>query len=158
MNLGGQLLDCGEGFRLNGVSEARGKAHGAQHPQLVFGEAQLGAADGADDFGLQILLSADVVKNLAGHRIEQQAVDGEVAAFDVFLRTLAESHLIGMAAVGVANVAAESGNFDDAAVAEADRESSATSLRGFRVFCRDVARNVSFCIGTSTTPNCAPTA
>ena len=57
---------------------------------------------------------------LAGRRIEQQAVDGEVAALDIFLRTLAETHLVGMAAIAVADVTAEGGDFDHVAVTGRD--------------------------------------
>ena len=40
-------------------------------------------------------------------RIEQQAVDGEVAALHVFFGVLRVAHLIGMAAIGVRAVGAE---------------------------------------------------
>ena len=46
------------------------------------------------------------------HRIEQHAVDGEVAALHIFARIAAEAHLIRMAAVGVADIAAKGRDLD----------------------------------------------
>ena len=114
MDPGSQLLDRAECLRLDGVTEPRGKAHRAQHAQLVFGETQSRIADGADDFGSQILLPADVVENFVRYGIEQQAVDSEVAALDIFPSALAEAHPIGVTAVAVADVRTESGDFNTA--------------------------------------------
>ena len=82
-----QPLDGGEGFRLDGVVEARGKAYRPQHAQLVFGEAAFRIADGANHAGLQVIASADEIEHpVAVERVHQQSVDGEVAALYVFLR------------------------------------------------------------------------
>ena len=107
-----QLLDCSEGSGFDRVPEAGGKAYRAQHAQLVFGEAQLRPPDGANDSGFEVLASADEIQHFILNGIEQQAVDGKVAALDIFLSALAEAYLVGMAAVAVADVAAEGGYFN----------------------------------------------
>ena len=112
MNLRRGGLDGGEGRRLDGVIKARGKSHGANHAQLVFAEAHVGLADGADDARADVLAAADEIEHLAGFRVEHQAVDGEVAAADVFLGRSGIFHAIGMAAVGIADVGAKRGHFD----------------------------------------------
>ena len=114
MNSRSQLPDCAECLRLDGVTEPRGEAHRAQHAQLVFGETQSRIADGADDLGSQIFLPADVVEDFVRHGIEQQAVDSKVAALHIFLGALAEAHPVGMAAIAVADVRTESGDFNTA--------------------------------------------
>ena len=98
-----------KGFGFDREIEARGEADGAEHAEFVFGEAQRGIADGADDFGVEIAASADEVEDLVGERIEQQAVDGEVAALDIFLWSFAEADLVRMAAI--ANIQCRSGRW-----------------------------------------------
>ncbi len=117
----GELADGALGFRLDGVVEARGKADGAEHPQLVFLEAAVGLADGADNAGAEIVLAADVVENGRGevaglavqHGIEHHAVDGEVAAQDVFLHARGKTDFGGMAAIVVGDIRAKCSNFGD---------------------------------------------
>jgi len=46
-----------------------------------------------------------------GQGVEQEAIDGEVAALDVFFGAQGVAHRIGMAAVGVSGVGAEGGDF-----------------------------------------------
>jgi len=120
------------------VVEARGETHGSEHAQLVFGEAAVGIADGAHDSGCEVVTPADEVEDLVGGGIEHHAIDGEVAPQDVLARIAGEAHFIGMTSVGVAYVRAESGDLDG----------GATSV---------VVRH-GFGSGTSTTPNCSPTA
>ena len=129
--LAGDLVDlrreAADGFHgrgVDGVSEARGKAHGAQHAQLVLGEALLRRADGAHQAALQVAPAFDVVEQLAvrsvgmrGERIEQQAVDGEVAPLHVMLRRGGVAHRVGMAAVEIGSVGAEGGDLDVALIA-----------------------------------------
>src|SRR5581483_919434 len=103
----------GERGGLDGVAEAGRKAHGAHHAQLVFGEAAVRRADGADDAGAQVGAPADIVQHFLGNGIEQQAVDGEVAALHVFARIGGVGDFVGMPAVGIQAVAAEGGDFDD---------------------------------------------
>ena len=57
-----ERADGGESGGFDLEPEARGKAHGAQQAQLVFFEALLGVADGADDAGIEIGEAADVVE------------------------------------------------------------------------------------------------
>src|SRR5579863_6111653 len=96
-------------FRIgfNGIFKARGKAYRPQHAQLVFGKAPLRIAYGANDAGFEVLASADKVKHFSADWIEHQAVDGEVAARDILTRIFAEADYIGMASVGIPEVASE---------------------------------------------------
>src|SRR5580658_10464925 len=112
INLRGRLLNRLKSSRLDGVSETRGEADSTQHPELVFGEPSVRIADGSDDSGFEILASANEIQNLVRDRIEQQAVDGEIAAFDIFSRILAETNLVGMTSVAVSDVAAKGGDFN----------------------------------------------
>src|SRR5207237_5898224 len=57
-------------------------------------------ADGADDSRSHIRLAADPIAQFLSHRIEEQAVDSEIAAARVSHR-IAEHYVIGMAAVVV---------------------------------------------------------
>jgi hypothetical protein len=87
-----KLADGALGFGIDGEVEARGKADGAEHAQLVFFKTAMRLADGADDAGAEIVLAADVIENsrseVAGlpveHGVEHHAVDGEVTTEDVF--------------------------------------------------------------------------
>ncbi len=81
-----QPLDGREGRRLDLEPEARGKADGAQHAQVVLAEPHLRVADGADHARPQVLAAADEIEHLVRIGIEQQAVDGEVAPEDVLPR------------------------------------------------------------------------
>ncbi len=102
----------GEGFALDVEAEPRGESHGADEPEVVFLKPDHGIADRADHMILQVGFPADVVKLLAREGVEEQAVDGEVAAQCVFARAGLEAHTLGAAAVVVVEIAAESGNFD----------------------------------------------
>src|SRR5947209_5106791 len=117
MNLMGQVLHSAEGGGFDGVSEARREAHGAEHAQLVFGETTLSITDGADNLFLQVFAPAYKIENIAALGIEQHAVDGEVAAGHIFPWVVAEAHFVGMAAVGVADVAAKRRDLHRAALA-----------------------------------------
>jgi len=83
------------------------KANRAKHAQFILGEAAFGIADGADEPSVKILLAADVVEDLPGIVAHQQAVDGEIAAGDVFLRCFGVNHAIGMPAIGIAHIGAK---------------------------------------------------
>ena len=100
------------GLRLNREIKARGESHGADKPQFIFFEAPLGIADSANDPRAQIGAAVDVIEDFVGARIEQQAVDGEIAAQDIFLRRWRENDAVGMPPVGIADVRAESSNFN----------------------------------------------
>jgi hypothetical protein len=117
--LGGNLENIRDKFRdreesaaLDCIAETRSKSHGANHAQLVFAEAIFGISDGANDSGAQVFLAADEIENFIRERVEHQAVDGEVAALYIFFRPGGVFNPIRMAAIGVANVAAERGDFD----------------------------------------------
>jgi len=117
VNFWGQLLNGREGGRFDGIVEASGKTNRPQHTQFVFIETAFGITDGADDPGLQIVLAAHVVEDLAGIVAHQQTVDGEVAAGHVFLGRFGVDHAIGMPAVGVTHIGAKGGDFDLACIA-----------------------------------------
>ena len=110
-----QLLNRGKCFRLDGVSETCSKTHRAQHAQFIFRETQLRPPDGSNDPCIEVLASTDEIQHFILDGIEQQSVDGEVAALNIFLRTFAEAHLVRMAAVAVADIAAEGGDLDGVA-------------------------------------------
>jgi hypothetical protein len=78
--------DGGESGGFDGVSEASRKPDGAEHAEFVFGETAGGIADGADDFSGEIGATADEVENFAGVVAHEEAVDGEIAALNVFFR------------------------------------------------------------------------
>ena len=108
----GVFADGGEGCGFDGVAEARGEADGAEHAEFVFGETAGRLADGANDSGGEIVAAADEVEDFAGVVAHEQAVDGEIAALDVFFGRLGIDDLVGMAAIGVTEVGAEGGDFD----------------------------------------------
>ena len=112
MNFGSEDLDGVECGGIDLVIEARGETHGAQHAEFVFFETAVGIADGADDSFFQVVLAADEIENLVGGGIQHHAVDGEVAALRVFAGIFGEADFVGMAAIGVAEVGTEGGDFD----------------------------------------------
>src|SRR5207248_3715774 len=86
-----QLLNCFHGLGINSICEAGGKAHRAQHAELIFGKAAMRLADGADDAGLEVTTPPDKVEDLIViQRIEQQAVDGEITPLHIFFGVSAE--------------------------------------------------------------------
>src|SRR5258708_2681863 len=103
--------DGGGRCRFDGVGETRSEADGAQHAEFVFGETAGWVADGADDSCGKISAAADEVEDFAGVVAHQQAVDSEIAALDIFFGGLRINNLIGMAAVGIADIGAEGGDF-----------------------------------------------
>ncbi len=106
-----ELEDSAKGARFNRVAEPSGEAHRPHHAQLVFFEALLGAADGADDAGAEIRAAADEIEHLIRLGIEQEGIDCKVATLDVFFGGLGVDHLVGVAAVRVAHVGAERRDF-----------------------------------------------
>jgi hypothetical protein len=67
---------------------------------------------------MKIVLAADIIEDLSGIVAHQQAVDGEIAAGDVFLRRFRVEHTIGMPAIGIAQIRAKGGDFDFGGVAK----------------------------------------
>lgn len=112
--------DGGGGFGLDIEREAGGEADGAEEAEVVFGEAGGGVADGADEFVVEVVAAVDEVEDLVGAGIEEEAVDGEVAAGGVAGGVCFELDGLGMAAVGVRSIGAEGGDFD--AMEEDDAE------------------------------------
>ncbi len=105
-------MDCGHCCRLDLIIEAGCEADGAKHAEFVFGKTTLRVADGADDSGIEIGAAADEIEDLVGGGVEHHAVDSEVAALDVLARIFGEAYFVGTAAIGVAYVEAEGGDFD----------------------------------------------
>ena len=144
-------------YGLDLESEARGKTNGTQQPKLIFFEAFLRSADRAYKPGIKIIEAADVVKNsdakalLVGkelvqaaaptQRVQQQAVDGEVAALHVFCRSLRVTHLIGW------RPSEYTPSERNVATSVVHRSSTVPSLQASLVS-----------EATRTTPKCAPTA
>jgi hypothetical protein len=117
-------------------SETSREAHRAQHAQAVFFQSLFRAANGANDAGIEIGEAANIVQNriakgfriadalsqkaAAAHwaqGIEQETVDGEVAALHVFFGGVRIAHSVGMAAVCIGQVRAEGRDLDDEACA-----------------------------------------
>lgn len=93
---------------------------------MVFGEALVGVADGADGFVGEILAAVDEVDDLVGLGVVEEAVDGEVAAGGVAGGVGFELDRLGMAAVEVGAIGTECRDFD--AVPEDDAEVGADEL------------------------------
>ena len=138
-NFAGVLADGGKGYGFDCVTEARGKADGAEHAEFVFGKTAGRLADGADDFGGEIGAAADEVEDFVGVVAHEEAVDGEIAALDVFGGAPGVADFVGVAAVGVAEVGAKCGDLDfegiiadeDYAELRADVEAVGEELQDF---------------------------
>jgi hypothetical protein len=98
----GRLLDC--------EAEPRRETDRSHHPQLVFGKAAIGIADGANHTRVEVLLSADEVQYFAGVVPHQQAIDSEVPSLHVFLRSLRINHAVGMTPVAITKVRTKRGD------------------------------------------------
>ena len=123
--LGGDALDLaghgpqrGVGCRLDLEPEPRRQADGPQAAQLVFAQPRRRVADGAQDVVLQVGLAADVVDHLVGQRVQEHAVDREVAAGGVELGR-AEDDRFGPAAVDIGAITAKGRDLDFDAAARA---------------------------------------
>src|SRR5438309_3439757 len=107
VNARGHLVHRGECGWLDAVVETSREAYGAEHAQLIFRKSQRGVADGTDEVGVKVLAAADKIQDFPGNRIHQQAIDGEVAASNIFARIFAVTHLVGVPSIAVADVGAE---------------------------------------------------
>src|SRR5215472_2663442 len=112
MNFPRVLDDGREGPGFDGIAEPRGEARGAQHAEFVLGEAARRIADGANHSHAEIRAATDEIKDFTGVVTHEQPVDGEVATLHVFLGSSGINNLVGVTAVGIANIRAEGGNFD----------------------------------------------
>ena len=101
-----------EGCGVDGITKARGEADSTEHAELIFHEAARGLPDRADDSSGKVGTATDKIEDIAGVVVHEETVDGEVAALHVFFCRLGIDDLVGMAAVGVANVGTEGGHFD----------------------------------------------
>jgi len=57
--------------------------HGANHTEPVFAEAFRGRANRANDSSLQVIAPPNGVEHFVRFRVEQEGIDGEVAAREV---------------------------------------------------------------------------
>src|ERR1700683_1379616 len=81
---------------MNRISEARGKAHGTNHAQFVLTETLFRLPDRANDSRGKIIPPAKEVEHFVRLRIEQQRVNREVPATDVFLWRLGVNNVVRM--------------------------------------------------------------
>lgn len=126
VGLGAEGVPC-EG--IDGVVEGSGEADGAEEAEPVFGEAEGRVADGAERVVFEVVAAADEVDEVTGERVEEHAIDGEVAALGVGFRG-GEDDVVRAAAVEVGAVGAERGDFEEVAVEvdDDDAEVSADEL------------------------------
>ena len=140
MNFRCVFSDGREGVRSDAVCEASGEADRAEHAKLVFGEAALGLDDGANDASGEVGPPANIVQHFTAVVFHKQAVDGEVAARNVFLWSTCVDHLVRMATIGVANVTAEGGDFNLVAVARNEHDTElSTDTKGIRKQLHDLS-------------------
>ena len=99
-----------EGGGIDLKPEAGRKSHGAQEPQMIFAESRVGVADGPDHAARQIAAPIHEVQHVARVRVHHEPVDGEIAPQHVLARIAFKTNLLGMPAVQVIVVAAESGH------------------------------------------------
>src|SRR5207249_760448 len=112
-NVGGLPTSCRSAPHARvGGHEWRRESHRAQHAQFIFSKTQLWLADRADDSSVQILSPTNKIEHFVLEGVQQQAVDGEIAALNVLAGILAEPYLIGMAAVGIADIRTEGCDLD----------------------------------------------
>ncbi len=110
------LVDVGSGFHHRAPSclfdveaEHGAEADRAQHPQAIFADAVMGFSDGSEEFGLEIVASADVVDQFVPKRVEEEAVDRKVPALGVFFRR-GESDRFGAASIDIEAIRAKGGD------------------------------------------------
>ena len=116
-----------EGVGGDGEAEPGGEADGPERAHRVLAHAHLGIADGGHAAGLEVGPAVHVVDHLAGGRIVEEAVDGEVAPDGVLLGG-AEDVVAGDEQVAllagvlgeVGGVLPEGGHLDHLAAAEVD--------------------------------------
>lgn len=114
-------------------AEAGREAHCAEHAEMVLVETLFGATDGADYAGVEIGEAAHVVNYgiadgvwiaqalnqspVPTQWVQQQSVNGEVAAADVLFGAGGVADSIRMASVGVGAVGAEGCHFGSNSIA-----------------------------------------
>ena len=114
--------DRGERLRFDLPVESGGEAHRAEQSKPVLVEARDGVADRADDATLEVRPAAHMVDRLVGSvRIEEHAVDGEVAALGI-TPCVGHVNLDRVAVVGIASVAPEGRDLDALAPLEHEHD------------------------------------
>ncbi len=93
-------------------AETRRESHRSHHAEFVFRETAAGLADGSNDFGFEVGLSAHEIEHFSRVVPHQQSVDRKVSALHIFLRGLRINDTVWVPAITVAHVRAECGNFD----------------------------------------------
>src|ERR1041385_1895244 len=111
-DLRSQLLDGVHCAHFQDVAETGGKAHSPKHAEFVFTKTFFRIANRADNPGFEIFLPANIIQDFVRQGIEQQAVDGEVTALYIFLRSFTEADFIRVTTIGIADIAAESSDLD----------------------------------------------
>ncbi len=91
--------------------EPRRQPDGSEHAKLVLAQPRQRIADGAQHAILEIRVAPDVVDQLVGERIEEHAVDREIAAGGIELGG-AEDDRLGTASVEISTVATKRRHLD----------------------------------------------
>ena len=102
-------------------AEAGGKLDGTEHPNWIFLEPNVRVADGGDDPCLQVGDAADVVDDLLGFDVVEQAVDRKVPALRIFgvgTENVVAPNQELAALVALARIGAKRRGFDDLATEE----------------------------------------
>src|SRR6185312_6392501 len=81
--------------------------------QLVLFKPLLRTANSSDNAGFQILLASHKIEDFAFNWIEEQSIDREIAALNIFARISAELNAVGVASIAVTDVAAKRRNFNN---------------------------------------------
>ena len=110
-DLPGHLVDGGGGGRFDGKAEAGRHPHRPHEPEFVLAKALARVADGPEDFRPQVVLTADKIQHPAGDRVEEHAVDGEIAALRVLLGA-GVGDAVGAPAVEIGAVGAKGGHLN----------------------------------------------
>ena len=103
----GRPDDCFPGRRLDFKVEHGGEADRAQEPQPIFGETLRRVANRPHESGAEVLAAADEINHGVVSRIEEHAVNREIAAARVFFRRR-EVHFCRVPAVEINAVGPES--------------------------------------------------
>jgi hypothetical protein len=107
----GLCFDCRECLAINCEIEPGGKPHGAEHAELVLGNASPWITDGPHHMPLQILLTTDVINHPLLQRVEKQTIDRKIPPLGIVLG-VGKRHRVRMATIAVARIATKRGDID----------------------------------------------
>src|SRR5206468_12676027 len=110
VDLGGHRAYRVPGFALDCVSQFRTEPNRAEHSQLIFFESGTRIADGADQPGLDILLTMHIVDEAFFDGIVEKSIDCKIAAKNILL-CICERNSTWAAAVNVGFVGTEGRHF-----------------------------------------------